>query len=79
MAQERIRQVGPIRMMKFDTELVRSHKPDAQLIFGDWNVHGEEYFNFLRQMRENDIDIDLIGLQSHICTRTSGRRRKRCA
>lgn len=61
-----IQQVGPMKMMKFGTELVRSYKPDAQLIYGDWNVHGEEYFNFLRLMRENDIDIDLIGLQSHM-------------
>ena len=61
-----IHRYGPMNMMKFGTKLVRSYKPDAKLLYGDWNVHGEEYFNFLREMRENDIDIDIIGLQSHM-------------
>ena len=38
---------------------------DAKLLYGDWNVHGEEYFDFLRTLRENDVDIDIIGMQSH--------------
>lgn len=61
-----IREIGPMNMMKFASKLVRSYKPDAKLLFGDWNVHGEEYFNFLREMRENNIDIDIIGMQSHM-------------
>lgn len=61
-----IRRKGPIEMMKFGTELVRAHKKDAKLLFGDWNVHGEDYFGFLRQMREADVDIDILGMQSHM-------------
>lgn len=56
---------GPIEMMKFGCRLVRSYKQDAKLLFGDWNVHGEEYFDFLRQIRDNGVDIDIIGMQSH--------------
>lgn len=61
-----VKQVGPIQMMKFGTKLVRSWKPDAKLLYGDWNVHGEEYFQFLGEMREKDVDIDIIGMQSHM-------------
>lgn len=60
-----VREYGPINMIKFGTELVRSFKPDAKLLYGDWNVHVDEYYDFLRQMRENDVDIDIIGIQSH--------------
>lgn len=60
-----VRKKGPVEMMKFGSRLVRQWKPDAKLLYGDWNVHGEEYFNFLRQLRENDVDIDIIGMQSH--------------
>jgi len=45
---------------------VRSFKPDAKLLYGDWNVHVEAYYDFLRDMRENDIDIDILGIQSHM-------------
>lgn len=61
-----VKRKGPIEMMKFGTNLVRQWKPDAKLLFGDWNVHGEDYFNFLRTMRENDVDIDILGMQSHM-------------
>ena len=61
-----VKKIGPMNMLKFGTKLVRSYKPDAKLIYGDWNVHVEEYYNFLREMRENDIDINLIGMQSHM-------------
>ena len=61
-----VRRKGPVEMMKFGSGLVRAWKPDAKLIFGDWNVHGEEYFDFLRRLREQDVDIDLIGMQSHM-------------
>ncbi|TAH72923.1 MAG: hypothetical protein EWM47_02945 [Anaerolineaceae bacterium] len=56
---------GPIKMMKFATKLVRSFKSDAKLLYGDWNVHVEEYYDLLREMRENDVDIDILGIQSH--------------
>jgi endo-1,4-beta-xylanase len=56
---------GPINMMKFATELVRSFKTDAKLLYGEWNVHGDEYYNLLRDMREHDVDIDILGIQSH--------------
>lgn len=61
-----VKRKGPIEMMKFGSRLVRAWKPDAKLLFGDWNVHGEEYFEFLRAMREADVDIDIIGMQSHM-------------
>lgn len=61
-----VRRKGPIEMMKFGTELVRGYKPDARLLFGDWNVHGEDYFSFLRKMREEGVDIDILGMQSHM-------------
>lgn len=60
-----VKKFGPMNMLKFGTELVRSFKPDARLIYGDWNVHADAYYDFLREMRENDIDIDFIGIQSH--------------
>lgn len=60
-----VRRKGPVEMMKFGSRLVRQWKPDAKLLYGDWNVHGEEYFDFLRTLRENDVDIDIIGMQSH--------------
>lgn len=61
-----VREKGPIEMMKFGSALVRSYKPDAKLIYGDWNVHGEEYFAFLRRLRDEQVDIDYIGMQSHM-------------
>jgi endo-1,4-beta-xylanase len=61
-----VKKIGPMNMMKFGTKLVRSYKPDAKLIYGDWNVHADEYYDFLRDMRENDIDIDILGIQSHM-------------
>lgn len=60
-----VEKTGPMNMMKFATNLVRSYKPDAMLLYGDWNVHTEDYYNFLRDMRENNIDIDILGIQSH--------------
>ena len=56
---------GPVEVAKFGTRLVRAWKPDAKLLYGDWNVHGEEYFDYLRQLRENDVDIEILGMQSH--------------
>jgi endo-1,4-beta-xylanase len=61
-----VNKMGPINMMKFGTKLVRSYKPEAKLLYGDWNVHVEEYYDLLREMRENDVDIDIIGMQSHM-------------
>ena len=61
-----VRRKGPVEMMKFGSALVRQHRPDAKLLYGDWNVHKEEYFDFLRQLREADVDIDILGMQSHM-------------
>ncbi|HOB20538.1 MAG TPA: endo-1,4-beta-xylanase [Candidatus Atribacteria bacterium] len=61
-----VKEYGPINMLKFGTELVRSYKPDAKLLYNDWNVHVDEYYDFLRAIRENDVDIDIIGVQSHM-------------
>lgn len=61
-----VRDFGPVNMMKFAARLVRSYRPDAKLIYGDWNVHGEAYFSFLRTLRDEQVDIDYIGMQSHM-------------
>ncbi len=61
-----VKRKGPIEMMKFGVELVRAWKPDAKLLYGDWNVHGEEYLRLLRELRERDVGIDIIGIQSHM-------------
>lgn len=61
-----IRDYGPINMVKFGTKLVRSFKPEAKLIYGDFNIHVDKYFDFLREMRDNDVDIDILGMQSHM-------------
>ncbi len=61
-----VRRKTPIEMMRFGARLVRSYQPEAKLLYGDWNVHGEEYFSFLREMREKDVDVDIIGMQSHM-------------
>lgn len=60
-----VKEYGPMNMLKFGSKLVRSFKPDAQLIYNDWNVHKEVYYDFLQEMRDNDIDVDIIGVQSH--------------
>lgn len=60
-----VKRIGPINMMKFASKLVRSYKQDAKLLYGEWNVHTEEYYEFLRDIRENNIDIDILGIQSH--------------
>ncbi len=60
------REVGSIRVMKFGVELARSFQPNARLIYGDWNVHEEEYYALLQQMRDHDVGIDLLGMQSHM-------------
>lgn len=61
-----VKEFGPVNMMKFGAKLVREWQPDAKLLYGDWNVHGEDYFDFLRELREKDVDIDIIGMQSHM-------------
>lgn len=61
-----VKETGPMEVMKFGTKLVRSYRPDARLLYGDWNVHGEAYTHMLQDMRDNDIDIDILGLQSHM-------------
>lgn len=61
-----IKEFGPLNMLEFGTKLVRSYKTEANLLYNDWNVHQDEYYDFLRKMRENNIDIDIIGIQSHM-------------
>lgn len=61
-----VKRIGPVGMMRFGTKLVRAFKPDATLLYGDWNVHKEEYFDFLKTLREEGVDIDVIGMQSHM-------------
>ncbi len=61
-----VKRKGPLEMMKFGSKLVRQYRPDARLLYGDWNVHEEEYFDFLGQIRDANIDIDILGMQSHM-------------
>ncbi|MHC1785738.1 MAG: endo-1,4-beta-xylanase [Christensenellales bacterium] len=61
-----VRSYGPWQVAKFGVDLARSIQPDARLIYGDWNVHGQDYLDFLRELREHDVNIDLLGLQSHM-------------
>ena len=56
---------GQVNVARFGEQLVRAIEPDAKLIYGDWNVHGQDYLDFLRDLREADIGLDAIGLQSH--------------
>lgn len=61
-----VKRKGPIEMIRFGTRLVRAWQPNAKLLYGDWNVHSEEYFRFLEELREKDVDIDILGMQSHM-------------
>lgn len=61
-----IREYGPVNMMKFGVDLVRSYNTDAKLLYGDWNVHEDEYYDLLGKMREGGVDIDILGIQSHM-------------
>lgn len=61
-----VRRIGPVEMIQFGAKLVRSIKPDAKLLFGDWNVHKDEYFDFLGRLRDEGAGIDIIGMQSHM-------------
>ena len=61
-----VREFGPVNVARFGERAVRAIEPDAKLIYGDWNVHGREYLDFLRDLRENEVGIDCIGMQSHM-------------
>lgn len=60
-----MREFGQVNVAKFGERLVRAIEPDAKLIYGDWNVHGQEYLDFLRDLREGGVGLHAIGLQSH--------------
>ncbi len=61
-----VKQFGPVNVAKFGVELARSIEPKAKLIYGDWNVHGQDYLDFLSELREHDVGIDFLGMQSHM-------------
>lgn len=61
-----VRRFGPVNVAKFGVQLARSIEPGAKLIYGDWNVHGQAYLDFLSELREHDVDIDYLGMQSHM-------------
>lgn len=61
-----VKRKGPVEMMRFGIRLVRAWQPNAKLLYGDWNVHSEEYFRFLEELREKDVDLDILGMQSHM-------------
>lgn len=61
-----IKEAGPVKTTQFATKLVRTYKPDAKLLYGDWNVHVEAYYDHLKALRDNDVDIDILGMQSHM-------------
>ena len=55
------------QMMKFGAKLVRAWKPDAKLLFGDWNVHGEDVYK--RQSCEcmGDAAQNALGIYLKLC------------
>ncbi|HSK67688.1 MAG TPA: endo-1,4-beta-xylanase [Candidatus Limnocylindria bacterium] len=57
---------GLVNVAKLGVSLARAVEPDAKLIYGEWNVHGQAYLDFLRDLRENGVGIDCIGIQSHM-------------
>ncbi len=61
-----VKEFGPVNMVKYMTDFVREFNPKAKLIYGDWNVHGDDYYKFLDDMRQADVKIDLLGVQSHM-------------
>lgn len=61
-----IRDFGQVNTLRFAARLVRSLKPDAKLLYGDFNVRTDAYYDFLRELRESGAGIDILGLQSHM-------------
>lgn len=61
-----MKKMGPVEVAKFGVNLARQIEPDAKLIYGDWNVHGQDYLDFLQDLREQEVGIDYLGLQSHM-------------
>ncbi|MGI6725422.1 MAG: endo-1,4-beta-xylanase [Christensenellales bacterium] len=61
-----MKQFGQVNVARFGERLVRAIEPDAKLIYGEWNVHGREYLDFLRDLREGGVGLNAIGLQSHM-------------
>ncbi len=60
-----MKEFGQVNVARFGERLVRAIEPRAKLIYGEWNVHGQEYLDFLRDLREAGVGLDYIGLQSH--------------
>ncbi len=61
-----IDKIGPMNMMKLIGDTAREFNPDVKLLYNDFNVHGEEFTDYLRQMREADVQVYGIGIQSHM-------------
>ncbi|MBE6935598.1 MAG: hypothetical protein E7458_03750 [Ruminococcaceae bacterium] len=64
-----IDKIGPMNMMKLIGGVAREYNPDVKLLYNDFNVHGEDFPNFLQQMRDSDVQVYGIGIQSHMHSR----------
>ena len=64
-----IDRIGPMNMMKLIGDTAREYNPDVKLLYNDFNVHGDEFTDYLRRMREADVQVWGIGIQSHMHSR----------
>ena len=58
--------IGAMNMMKLIGNVAREVNPGVKLLYNDFNVHGDDFYRFLRQMREEDVQVYGIGIQSHM-------------
>lgn len=61
-----IDQIGPMNMMKLIGGVAREANPDVKLLYNDFNVHGDDFYQFLQRMRDEDVQVYGIGIQSHM-------------
>ena len=61
-----IDKIGPMNMMKLIGGVAREANPDVKLLYNDFNVHGDDFYRFLAQMRDEDVQVYGIGIQSHM-------------
>ena len=46
--------------------VAREANPDVKLLYNDFNVHGDDFYRFLAQMRDEDVQVYGIGIQSQM-------------
>ena len=59
-----IDKIGAMNMMKLIGNVAREVNPDVKLLYNDFNVHGDDFYRFLQQMREEDVQVYGIGIQT---------------